>query len=471
MAWKRHHTLTRRDTLLSHLPAVRPVRYADYVEQGGYRGLANAKALGCAQTLSTLRQSGLLGRGGAGFPTWKKWEMVMQRQSRAKYVVCNVAEDEPGTFKDRYLLRDNPHQLIEGILIAAHTVGAAKAYLYINKNFDGEIQIVQQALQEALEAGHWDQSGQQSGQKEGQDRIHLEIARSPGTYVAGEETAVLEVIEGRVAAPRQKPPYYPAAVGLYGMPTIVNNAETLANLPNILREGTDWFQAVGSKSAPGTLIFTLTGDVNRPGLYELPIGTPLNTLIETYGGGIRDGKRLKAVFPGGPSNAILPAQQADLPLDFSTLKTAGSGLGTGAVIVMSEEACMVQVAIQYARFFARESCGQCPPCVLGLAHLSEIMEQIEAGQGSEKEVRQVEQVCQMVKGRGYCYLLTGAAIAVESIFRHFRHEFDAHVQHAGCPQKWGTIPARGTTPAGDAIPTVERGMNESPKNAVFLSSV
>jgi NADH-quinone oxidoreductase subunit F len=345
--------------------------------------------------------------------------MVMQRPSRVKYAVCNVAEDEPGTFKDQYLLRDNPHQLIEGILIAAHTVGAETAYLYINKNFEGEIQIVRQALQEAMAAGHFGD-------------IQIEMVQSPGTYVAGEETAVLEVIEGRVAAPRQKPPYYPAAVGLYGMPTLVNNAETLSNLPHILREGPDWFQALGTPAAPGTLVFTLTGDVNHPGLYERPIGTSLRTLIETCGGGICGGHRLKAVFPGGPSNAILPAHQADLPLDFSALKMAGSGLGTGAVIVMSEAACMVRVAIQYARFFARESCGQCPPCVLGLTHLSEIMEQIEAGRGSEKEVRQVEQVCQMVKGRGLCYLLTGAAIAVESIFRHFKSEFEAHVGQR-CP--------------------------------------
>jgi NADH-quinone oxidoreductase subunit F len=217
------------------------------------------------------------------------------------------------------------------------------------------------------------------------------------------------------------------------MPTVVNNAETLSNVAHIIREGVDWFRTLGTASSPGTLVFTLTGDINRPGLYELPLGSSLRDLIEVYGGGICGGKQLKAVFPGGPSNTIITADQIDVALDFDALKTIGSGLGTGAVIVMSEDVCMVQSAIQYARFFARESCGQCPPCKLGTAHLSEILEKIESGQGDERDLQQVEQVCGMVKGRGYCYLLTGASIAVESIFRRFREEYVAHVQQGACP--------------------------------------
>ena len=217
------------------------------------------------------------------------------------------------------------------------------------------------------------------------------------------------------------------------MPTVVNNAETLSNVAHIIREGVDWFRARGTASSPGTLVFTLTGDVNRPGLYELPLGSSLRDLIEVYGGGIRGGKQLKAVFPGGPSNTVIAAAQIDVALDFDALKGIGSGLGTGAVIVMLEEACMVQSAIQYARFFAKESCGQWPPCKLGTAHLSEILEKIESGRGDEKDLQQVEQVCGMIKGRGYCYLLTGASIAVESIFRRFREEYVAHVKQGACP--------------------------------------
>ncbi|MFY9269111.1 MAG: NADH-ubiquinone oxidoreductase-F iron-sulfur binding region domain-containing protein [Candidatus Manganitrophaceae bacterium] len=378
--------------------------------------------------LEIVKRSGLRGRGGAGFSTGKKWEMVADRQADQKYLCCNAAEDEPGTFKDRYLLRSNPHQLIEGAIIAAYAVGAKEVYLYINGRYEEEIEFIGQALLESKEARHWGQSDSGSPAN-----VELKICRSPGTYVAGEETALLEVVEGRMAKPRQKPPFYPAIRGLYGMPTVVNNAETLSNVPHIIREGVDWYRSIGTPVSPGTLIFTLTGDINHPGLYELPLGTSLRKLIEDYGGGIQEGKRLKAVFPGGPSNAIIGADQIDVPLDFDALKTIGSGLGTGAVIVMSETTCMVRSAIEYARFFARESCGQCPPCKLGTVHLAEILEKIEAGRGDEKDLKQIEQVCGMVKGRGYCYLLTGASIAVESIFQRFPKEYIAHVEQEACP--------------------------------------
>jgi NADH-quinone oxidoreductase subunit F len=425
----RPRLLTRADLPLERLPAVEPVSYADYLASGGYRGWSRARSLAPSEVLEVVQQSGLLGRGGAGFSTARKWEMVAGRPAPNKYVVCNAAEDEPGTFKDRYLLRDNPHQLLEGVLIAAWAVSARVAYLYINGHYTEEIAFMERALEEAHEQTISSDPGFASNKL-----VEVKIVKSPGTYVAGEETAVLEVIEGRVAAPRQKPPYYPAASGLFGMPTAVNNAETLANLPHILRNGPDAFRAIGAGAAgSGTLIFTLTGDIRRPGLYERPLGTSLRELIEVDGGGIEAGRRLKAFFPGGPSNTLLMPDAIDTPLDFQSLRKAGSGLGTGAVIVFSEAACMVKVAIEYGRFFARESCGQCPPCVLGLKHLSETMEKIEAGGGDEKDIRQVEQICGMIKGRGYCYLLTGAAIAVESIFRHFKHEFEAHLQTPSCP--------------------------------------
>ncbi len=416
------HILTQRDLLLDDLPTVTPLSYADYLKQGGYQGLLTAvDTLTPLGVLDLVKQSGLRGRGGAGFPTSKKWEMVLQQSSDTRYLCCNGAEDEPGTFKDRYLLRSNPHQLIEGALLAAFTIGAKEGYLYLNGGFNEEIAFLEKALLEATDHGYLGRGSKTD--------IELHIVKSPGTYIAGEETALLEVIEGRPAKPQQKPPYYPVIHGLFGKPTVVNNLETICNLPHIIR-------ANGSKlnGSAGTMVFSLTGDVKRKGLYELPLGTSLRELIETYGGGgWSDGEAaVKAVFPGGPSNAALLGNQLDLPLDFEALKAAGSSLGTGAVIVFSEKSCMVKVATGYAGFFARESCGQCPPCHLGLANLTQILKKIEAGEGKEGDIIEAEQLCGMIKGRGYCHLLTGAVLGVESILDHFKEEFFAHIQESKC---------------------------------------
>lgn len=421
--------LTQEDVPLDDLLSVSPLSYDDYLVKGGYASLKKAiSTLGPSGVFDAVKTSGLRGRGGAGFPTWKKWAMVNQQKEGQRYLCCNAAEDEPGTFKDRYLLRSNPHQLIEGVLLSAYATGADEAYLFINSRYAEEIQFMEEALRVSKAHGHWGEASKTSD-----TGITLKICQSPGTYVAGEETALLEVIEGKVAAPRQKPPYYPSMHGLYGKPTVVNNAETLSNVPFIVRDGGKAFKAIGSKSSPGTMIFTLTGDVNHPGLYERPLGISLETLINDCGGGIKEGKALKAVFPGGPSVPVIPSHQINVSLDFDALKTAGTGLGTGAVIVMSEDACMVQIAIQYARFFAKESCGQCPPCALGTVHIAEILEKIESGKGDPADISQVDQACGMVKGRGQCFLLTGAAIAVESILKHFRREFETHVEAGECP--------------------------------------
>ncbi|MFQ5598249.1 MAG: NADH-quinone oxidoreductase subunit F [Nitrospiria bacterium] len=425
----RSRILTDRDLPLTLLSTIEPISHDTYLSRGGYSGLSKAiEDLGPSGVLDAVRRSGLRGRGGAGFPTWKKWDMVAKQRETQRYLCCNAAEDEPGTFKDRFLLRSNPHQLIEGAILSAYAIGAEDAYLYINCRFEDELQFMEDALQESKRHGYWGDLSSGSA-----SRVSLKVCPSPGTYVAGEETALLEVIEGKVAEPRQKPPYYPSMHGLFGKPTVVNNAESISNIPSIVREGGENFRETGSKNNSGTMIFSLTGDVNQPGLYERPLGTPLRTLIETCGKGIKGGMKLKGVFPGGPSTQIVPADQIDVPLDFDSLKAIGSGLGTGAVIVMSETTCMLQTAIKYTRFFARESCGQCPPCQLGTVHLAEILEKIEAGDGSEKDIRQIDQVCRMIKGRGQCFLLTGAAIAVESIFHHFRSEFDQHLKAKACP--------------------------------------
>jgi len=425
--------LTHDDLPLSSLLNVQPISFDRYLEEGGYSALKRIFSEGKqpAEIVEEIKSSGLRGRGGAGFPTGRKWEFVAQRSANRKYLCCNAAEDEPGTFKDRYLLRYNPHQLVEGVILASFAVGAQEAYIYINGTFRDELLFMEEAIGRARERGFW-------GERilGGAYSLDLKIAKSPGTYIAGEETALLEVIEGRVAMPRQKPPHYPAVHGLYDCPTLVNNAETLCHVPHILRRGAKWFSGIGSGTSPGTMIFTLSGDVKRPGLYERPLGSlTVREIIDRCGGGIRGDGRIKAVYPGGPSNNVIPASKTDVALDFDSLKAVGSGLGTGAVIVMSEEACMVERALFYSSFFMRESCGQCPPCKLGTAHLTEILRRIESGEGSEKDVQQVGQVCGMIKGRGYCYFLTGAAIAIESIFNNFREEFLAHVREGKCQLK------------------------------------
>jgi len=438
-----HRILTPKDILLEDLPDVTPLSYADYLKTGGYQGIERAvRVLKPSGVLDAVRASGLRGRGGGGFPTARKWEMVLSQKGDLRYLCCNGAEDEPGTFKDRYLLRSNPHQLIEGAILAAFAIGAKEGYLYINGQYKEEIQFLQKALDDASAFGHLDHAGHHS-----EAGVTLHIAPSPGTYIAGEETALLSVIEGGAAQPKQKPPYYPAVHGLFGKPTVVNNVETICNLPHIILHGADWYKAIHTGSsnghgyATGTMIFTLTGDVKRPGLYELPIGTSLRELIEQVGGGYAAPHGsgpfaapvgAQAVFPGGPSNAILRGDQIDIPMDFETLKAAGSGLGTGAVIVVSEKSCIVKTAITYTGFFARESCGQCPPCILGLENLTKILKKIDVGQGCEADLNEIKLLCAMIKGKGYCYLLTGAVLALESILLHFRETFVRHIHEAKC---------------------------------------
>jgi NADH-quinone oxidoreductase subunit F len=420
------HILTDRDILLADLLEVFPLSYEEYVARSGYLALGTAiDNLRPASVVDAVLKSELFGRGGAGFPTAKKWQMVLSQPGETKYLCCNGAEDEPGTFKDRYLLRSNPHQLLEGAALAAFAIGAHEGYLYINGTFHEEITFLNKAIDHAREHGHL--GSPFNGFPKG---IMLYIVKTPGTYIAGEETALLEVVEGRPAKPKQKPPYYPAVHGLFGKPTLVNNLETICNLPHIVRTSQS-----GGQPASRTMIFSLTGDVRREGIYELPLGTPVRVLIEKYGGGVINGGAVKAFFPGGPSNAVLPGDKIDLPLDSAALKSAGSSLGTGSLIVMSEESCMVQKALFYANFFAKESCGQCPPCHLGLANVTEMLRKIDSGLGQKGDIEEIEQLCAMIKGRGYCYLLTGGVIAVESILRHFRAEFEMHITEARCSSR------------------------------------
>ena len=353
-----------------------------YRQHGGYESWMTCVTKNDPQAIiDVLKEAHLRGRGGAGFPTGLKWDKVMNHLVDEHYFVCNAGEHEPGTFKDRYLLRHHPHQLLEGCLIAAHTVRATKAYIYLNHEFAEEKAIFERAKEQARDKGLIGQNILGTTLN-----LDIEVFDGYGSYVAGEETAMLESMQGRPAQPKQKPPFYPTEFGLHGKPTLVNNVETLSNIPKILRNGAAWFREVGTNSTPGTMLFSLSGAVNRTGVYELPLGTTIRHLIEVCGQGVPNGRGVKAVFPGGPSFSMVGADQLDLSMDFDSLKKAGTGLGSAGVIVVDDATCMVDQTLKFSHFFEQETCGQCPPCKIGTQELAMLMRKIEDGQGEEKDL-------------------------------------------------------------------------------------
>lgn len=409
----------------------RPWELSEYVKRGGYEAWKACLAKWTREdVIAEIKRAGLRGRGGAGFPTGVKWEKVLHHRIAEHYFVCNAGEHEPGTFKDRYLLKTNPHLVLEGALIAAHTIKAKTAFIYVNHEYVQELANLRTAAEQARASGLMGKNVLGSGED-----LDIEFVEGQGSYVAGEETAMLESMQGRPAMPRQKPPFYPTDFGLYGKPTLVNNVETLCNVPPLLRNGAAWFSEVGTEKSPGTMLFSLSGAVKRPGVYELPMGTPIRTLVYDCGQGLPDGRQLKAVFPGGPSFSMLTADQLDTPMDFETLKKAGSGLGSAGVIVVDDRTCMVATALKYANFFKVESCGQCPPCRMGTINLADLLQKLEDGQGTDKDLASLLQLCGFVKGRGYCTVVTGASVVVQSSLEKFTHEFEEHVAQKRCPSE------------------------------------
>lgn len=402
-----------------------------YLRVGGYDAWRKCvKELSHEQIVNELKQAGLRGRGGAGFPTGIKWDKVLNHRITERYFVCNAGEHEPGTFKDRYLVKHHPHQLLEGCLIAAYTVKAKASFIYLNHEYVEERANLVKAMEQAKARGLLGKNILGTGLD-----LEIEIFEGQGSYVAGEETAMLESMQGRPAMPRQKPPFYPTDFGLYGKPTLVNNVETLCNVPRIIKKGATWFTQVGTDKCPGTMLFSLSGAIKNPGVYELPLGTPLRRLIEDCGGGVPGGRKVKAVFPGGPSFSMVTADQLDLPMDFDTLKKAGTGLGSAGVIVVDDGMCMVEQTLKFSDFFKVESCGQCPPCRMGTINLATVMAKIENGEGTQKDLDTLLQLCGFVKGTGYCTLVTGAAVLVQSSLKLFRHEFEEHIALKRCPFK------------------------------------
>lgn len=403
-------------------------RLNDYVQRGGYKALKTVLAdrISPENIIAELKKSSLRGRGGAGFPTGLKWSFMPRAFPGAKYVCCNSDEGEPGTFKDRDILRYNPHAVIEGMIIAGYAMGCDRGYNYIHGEIFEVYERFEEALAEAREAGLLGANILGS-----EFSFELFAHHGYGAYICGEETALLESIEGKKGQPRFKPPF-PASFGLYGKPTTINNTETFASVPFILRDGGDAFLNLGKPNNGGTKIFSVSGHVNCPGNYEIPLGTPFSVLLD-MAGGIRGGRKLKAVIPGGSSAPVLPASiMMDITMDYDAISKAGSMLGSGAVIVMDESACMVRALERLSYFYFEESCGQCTPCREGTGWMYRMMHRIEHGEGRQEDLDVLDNVAENIMGRTICALGDAAAMPVRGFLKHFRDEFAYHIENKRC---------------------------------------
>jgi NADH-quinone oxidoreductase subunit F len=403
-------------------------RLADYEKRGGYSALRKllSEKIGPDIVIAEVKKSALRGRGGAGFPTGLKWSFMPRQFPGQKYLVCNSDEGEPGTFKDRDILRYNPHAVIEGMAIAAYAMGVSVGYNYIHGEIWAEYERFQQALDEAYAAGLLGKNILGSDFS-----FDLYATHGYGAYICGEETALLESIEGKKGQPRFKPPF-PASYGLYGRPTTINNTETFAAVPWIIRHGGDAFLALGRPNNGGTKIFSVSGDVAHPGNYEVPLGTPFAKLLE-LAGGMRDGRKIKAVIPGGSSMPVLPGHvMMATDMDYDSIAKAGSMLGSGAVIVMDETRCMVKCLERLSYFYFEESCGQCTPCREGTGWLYRMVHRIEHGQGRPEDLDLLNSVADNIQGRTICALGDAAAMPVRAFVKHFRAEFEHHIEHKRC---------------------------------------
>ncbi|HUD26844.1 MAG TPA: NADH-quinone oxidoreductase subunit NuoF [Burkholderiaceae bacterium] len=403
-------------------------RLADYEQRDGYAALRKivSEKMTPDQVIAEVKKSALRGRGGAGFPTGLKWSFMPRQFAGPKYLVCNSDEGEPGTFKDRDILRYNPHAVIEGMVIAAYATGSTAGYNYIHGEIWPEYERFQQALDEAYAAGYLGRSILGSDFS-----FDLHTTHGFGAYICGEETALLESIEGKKGFPRFKPPF-PAGYGLYGKPTTINNTETFATVPWILRRGADAFVALGRPNNGGTKIFSVSGDVTWPGNYEVPLGTPFAKLLE-LAGGVRDGRRIKAVIPGGSSMPVLRGEvMMATDMDYDSIAKAGSMLGSGGVIVIDESRCMVRSLERLSYFYFEESCGQCTPCREGAGWLYRVVHRIENGQGRTEDLGLLDSVAANIIGRTICALGDAAALPVRSFLKNFHDEFEYHIEHRHC---------------------------------------
>lgn len=399
-----------------------------YEARGGYQALRKILTQGISQedVIAEVKKSALRGRGGAGFPTGLKWSFMPRQFPGQKYLACNSDEGEPGTFKDRDILRYNPHSVIEGMAIAAYAMGISVGYNYIHGEIWETYERFEEALEQARAAGYLGDSIMGSSFS-----FQLYAHHGYGAYICGEETALIESIEGKKGQPRFKPPF-PASFGIYGKPTTINNTETFAAVPFILQNGGDWFLNLGKPNNGGTKIFSISGDVEKPGNYEIPMGTPFSKLLE-LAGGMRGGKKIKAVIPGGSSMPVLPGDvMMATDMDYDSIAKAGSMLGSGAVIVMDETRCMVKSLLRLSYFYFEESCGQCTPCREGTGWLYRIVNRIEHGQGRPEDLDMLNSIADNIQGRTICALGDAAAMPVRAFLKHFHEEFEHHITHKSC---------------------------------------
>jgi NADH-quinone oxidoreductase subunit F len=390
-----------------------------YRAVGGYQQVERARAMTPEALIELLQESNLRGRGGAGFPMGRKASLIDRGSPKPKYLVVNADESEPGAFKDRQVMAQVPHRLIEGCLISAHAIEANRVFIYIRGEYLTEYEILAAAVEEARATGVFGD-------------CDIVVHRGAGAYICGEETALLDSLEGRRGQPRPRPPF-PPLQGLYNAPTQINNVSTIATVPKILELGVEEFTKVGAETAPGTAIFSISGNIERPGNYELPLGTPMRTLIEEFGGGVAGGRKLKAIIPGGSSVPVLTPDQIDTPLDYDAIQKAGSFFGSASLIIVDDRCCMVQLALRAAKFYMHESCGKCTPCREGTRWMVQLLTKIESGEAEPADLDLLRSVCDRILGRSLCALGDFAVYPVSSYLTKYHEEFRAHVERRACP--------------------------------------
>lgn len=416
-----------RKIILADCGLIDPEDIDDYIARDGYAALVKALSMDASQVVEEIVNSKLRGRGGAGFPTGIKWERCRNAAGSEKYVICNADEGDPGAFMDRAILESNPHQVLEGMIIAAYAVGAEKGYIYVRAEYPLAVSRLQTAINQAKERGLLGKSILGSSFS-----FDIKIFQGSGAFVCGEETALIASIEGFSGVPTHRPPY-PAEKGLHGKPTVINNVKTLSYVPHIIRNGAEWFKSIGTPNSPGTAVFALAGKVVHTGLVEVPMGTSLRTLVYDVGGGIKEDKSFKAVQIGGPSGGCLPESALDLPIDFDSLQQAGAMMGSGGLVVLDEDDCMVEIARFFLDFTQKESCGKCTFCRLGTKQMLDILTEITQGRGKPEDIDLLEELAEDIKMGSLCGLGKTAPNPVLTTIRYFRDEYEAHIRDGRCP--------------------------------------
>lgn len=414
--------------VLEHAGLIDPDDIEDYILHDGYSALGKVVSeMKPAEVIELIKASGLRGRGGAGFPTGLKWSFVAKAAGNKKFVICNADESEPGTFKDRLILEGDPHKILEAMAIAGYAVGADEGYVYVRGEYALANKRLQRAIQQAEEFGFLGNSIFES-----KFNFKIHVHAGAGAYICGEETALIESIEGKRGEPRSRPPY-PTTVGLWQKPTLVNNVETLANIPPIIRHGADWFRQFGTPSSPGTKVYTVLGHVNSTGLIEVPMGITLREVISIYAKGMRNGGTLKLAQTGGSSGSVIPAILQDTPMDFDSFEKAGVSLGSGALLICDNDTCVVDLAIVLMNFFRNESCGKCSPCRIGTHRAFEILNKIASGKGILKDLDDLDEISNNLYSMSNCGLGQTAGTPIHDVLKYFRAEVEAHVRLGVCP--------------------------------------